>query len=66
MTLIGTNQTQLLALDLLDGQTLLTPILPVTPHQSNVFELLKTWTHGRFLEEMLLEDIGAKLQELRL
>ena len=55
----------MLALDLLNGQTLLTPLLPVTQHQDNVFELLKTWTHGRHLE-LLLDDIGAKLKELRL
>jgi hypothetical protein len=56
----------LLALDLLDGKTLLTPLLALNSHQENVFELLKTWTHGSHLAELLLDDLGNRLKELRL
>jgi hypothetical protein len=52
------QSSQLLALDLLDGQTLLTPLLPLDPHQENVFELFKMWTHSSYLEELLLDDVG--------
>jgi hypothetical protein len=48
---------------MLNGETLLSPLLPLSQHQDNVFELLKTWTHGAFLEELLLDDIGTRLQE---
>ena len=51
-------------MDMMNGQTFLTPVLPTTQHQDNVLELLKTWTHSAHLEQLLLDDVGDKLQEL--
>ncbi len=44
-------------MDLLDGSNLVTMITPPAPHQQNIFDILKFWSHKEYFRELLRPDM---------